>query len=71
MIRPLVLALPLAIAICPLSRALADDAREKAAAVTAETATQPKIRVILPAMWEPATPQAPSQATPPQRNAAR
>jgi hypothetical protein len=67
MSRSLALALTLAIAICPLTGALADDAKDKPATVTAEPATPPKIRVILPASWEPATPQAAS----PQRNAAR
>ena len=71
MSRSLALALTLAIAICPLTGALADDAKDKPATVTAEPATPPKIRVILPASWEPATPQAASQAASPQRSAAR
>jgi hypothetical protein len=71
MSRSLALALTLAIAICPLTGALADDAKDKAATVTTEPAAQPKIRVILPASWEPATPQAPSQDASSQRNAAR
>jgi hypothetical protein len=66
-----ILALALAIATSPLSGALADDAKEKAAAVTTEQAAQPKIRVILPASWEPAIPQTPPQAASPQRSAAR
>lgn len=67
MIRPLVPALALAMAICSFVPALADDAREKTVATTTDPAVQPKIRVILPASWEPATPQTPS----PQRSAAR
>jgi hypothetical protein len=48
----------------------ADEAKDKSAAVVAEAPAQPKIRVILPALWEPATP--PSSATQQaQRNAAR
>jgi hypothetical protein len=70
MTRPL-LALALAIATFPLSAAFADDAKEKAAAVTTEQAAQPKIRVILPASWEPAIPQTSSQPASPQRSAAR
>lgn len=67
MTRPLLPMLALAIAI-PLTSAFADDAKEeKAAAVTTEQATPPKIRVILPASWEPAVPQTSS----PQRSAAR
>ena len=71
MLRPIIPALALVIAICPLTRALADDAKDKAAAVSGEPATQPKIRVILPASWEPATPPAASQAAAPSRSAAR
>jgi hypothetical protein len=64
--RPLMPLLALAIAICPLTGAFADDAKDKAATVTTGQASQPKIRVILPASWEPALPQ-----TPPQRSATR
>ena len=71
MTRPLLPMLALAIAVCPLTGAFADDAKEKAAAVTTEQAAPPKIRVILPASWEPAIPQTPSQPTSPQRSAAR
>ena len=71
MSRSLSLALTLAITICPLTGALADDGKDKAATVSSDPATQPKIRVILPASWEPATPQAASQAVSSQRNAAR
>jgi hypothetical protein len=66
----MMLTLAIAIAICPPASARADDGKDKAATVNAEPA-QPKIRVILPALWEPATPQAATQATSPQRNAAR
>jgi hypothetical protein len=61
--------LALAIAICPLTIAFADDAKEKA--VATEQTAQPKIRVILPASWEPAIPQTSSQAASSQRSAAR
>jgi hypothetical protein len=71
MSRPIVPLLALAIVLCPLTGALADDAKDKAAAVTTEQAAQPKIRVILPASWEPAIPQTSSQQTSPQRSAAR
>ena len=71
MTRPLLPMLAFAIAIYPLSGALADDAKEKAAAVTTEPSPQPKIRVILPASWEPALPQTASQEASPQRSAAR
>jgi hypothetical protein len=71
MARSLFLLLFLATAIYPLTPALADDAKEKAATVNAEPTAQPKIRVILPAMWEPAAPQAASQTASPQRSAAR
>jgi hypothetical protein len=54
MIRSLVPTLVLAMAVCSATGALADDAKEKASAVAADTAAQPKIRVILPASWEPA-----------------
>jgi hypothetical protein len=71
MTRPLLPMLALAIAVCPLTGAFADDAKEKAAAVTTEQAAPPKIRVILPASWEPAIPQTSSQAASSQRSAAR
>jgi hypothetical protein len=71
MTRPLLPMLAFAIAICPLGGAVADDAKEKAAVVATEQAAPPKIRVILPASWEPAIPQTPSQPTSPQRSAAR
>lgn len=73
MTRPLLPMLALAIAICPLTSAFADDAKEEraAAVVATEQAAPPKIRVILPASWEPAIPQTPSQPTSPQRSAAR
>jgi hypothetical protein len=71
MTRSLFLMLAIAIATSPLTPALADDAKEKAAIVNAEPAPQPKIRVILPAMWEPAAPQGASQAASQQRSAAR
>ena len=72
MTRPLLPMLALAIAICPLTSAFADDAKgEKPAAVTTEQAAPPKIRVILPASWEPAIPQTAPQPTSPQRSAAR
>lgn len=70
MARSFLMMLTLAIAICPPASARADDGKGKAATVNTEPAAQPKIRVILPALWEPATPQA-TQATSPQRNAAR
>ena len=57
--------------ICPLAQAYADDARDKPVNATAEPAAQPKIRVILPALWEPATPQTTPQGASPQRSAAR
>ena len=69
MVRLFALMLNLAIVICPLAQAYADDARDKPA--NAEPAAQPKIRVILPAPWEPATPQTTPQAASPQRSAAR
>ena len=70
MTRPLLPMLAFAIAICPLGVALADDAKDKTA-VTTEQAAPPKIRVILPASWEPAIPQTSSQAASSQRSAAR
>jgi hypothetical protein len=71
MTRPLVSLFALALALCPLTGALADDAKDKAASVTTEQAAPPKIRVILPASWEPAVPQTPAQADSPRRSAAR
>lgn len=71
MIRPLIPTLALAVAMSAFSPALADDARDRSAAVSTEPAAPPKIRVILPASWEPAIPQAASQTASPQRNAAR
>lgn len=71
MARPLLPMLALVISICPFAGAVADEAKEKAAVVTTEQAAQPKIRVILPASWEPAIPQTASQPTSPQRSAAR
>jgi hypothetical protein len=70
--RPLapILALTIIVA-CPVGGALADDAKEKAATFTTEQTPQPKIRVILPASWEPAIPETSSQPTSPQRSAAR
>lgn len=71
MTRPFAPILALAIIVaCPVGGALADDAKEKAT-VTTEQAPQPKIRVILPASWEPAIPQTSTQVAPPQRSAAR
>jgi hypothetical protein len=66
MTRTFPLLLALALAVVPLGRAVADDARDKASNLTAEPVTKPKIRVILPALWEPATPQAASQEAAPQ-----
>lgn len=71
MTRLLVSLLALALSLCPLAGACADDAKEKTAAITTEQASPPKIRVILPASWEPAIPQTPPQADSPQRSAAR
>jgi hypothetical protein len=72
MVRLFALMLNLAIVICPLAQASADEARDKPVnATTAEPAAQPKIRVILPALWEPATPQTTPQAASPQHSAAR
>jgi hypothetical protein len=71
MVRFFALMLNLAIVICPLAQAYADDATGKPVNGTAEPAAQPKIRVILPALWEPAIPQTTPQAASPQRSAAR
>jgi hypothetical protein len=71
MVRLFALMLNLAIVICPLAQAYADDPRDKPVNATAEPAAQPKIRVILPALWEPATPQTTPQAASPQRSAVR
>lgn len=69
MLRSFNAALALAILLCSLTSALADDT--KSAAVTTEQTAQPKIRVILPASWEPAIPSTAPQPTSQQRNAAR
>jgi len=71
MVRLFALMLNLAIVICPLAQASADEARDKPVNATGEPAAQPKIRVILPALWEPATPQTTPQAASPQHSAAR
>ena len=72
MTRSLLLILALAVSIAPFAGAFADDAKEdKAAVVAGEKAAPPKIRVILPASWEPAIPQPSSQAASSQRSAAR
>ena len=71
MVRLFTLMLNLAIVICPLAQAYADDVRDKPVNATTEPAAQPKIRVILPALWEPATPQTTPQTASPQRSAAR
>ena len=67
MVRLFALMLNLAIVICPLAQASADDARDKPVNATAEPAAQPKI----PALWEPATPQTTPQVASSQRSAAR
>jgi hypothetical protein len=71
MARTLVLMLALTTSILPFTCALADDAKDKPAAVSTEATAQPKIRVILPALWEPAAPQAATQTASSQRSAAR
>jgi hypothetical protein len=71
MIRLFALMLSLSAIVCSFTQARADGAGDKPVASTADPAVAPKIRVILPALWEPATPQAASQAVSPQRSAAR